>query len=351
MIEQFRKIIEPLDKNMMIESEKKWDNIAKPLKSMGRLEDMVIRLCGIESTLNPQERKKCVLVLCADNGVVEENISQSGNEVTTQCTKNFVKGIATVNILAKECNADVFPIDIGIKDNLDIEGLEVRKIANGTKNFAKEPAMTKEEAEKAIMTGIYLVREKKEDGYNLIVTGEMGIGNTTTSSAVFSALTGIKPKSVTGKGAGLTSEGVNRKVKVIESALNLHKPNKDDVIDILSKVGGFDICAMAGVFIGGAIYRVPIIVDGFISAVAANVAVKLIPECKDFIYASHVSSEPAGRMALNQIGLRPYLECGMCLGEGTGGVMGAKLFDFALAAYKETANFDDANVEKYEVLK
>jgi nicotinate-nucleotide--dimethylbenzimidazole phosphoribosyltransferase len=282
---------------------------------------------------------------------VEENISQSGNEVTTQCTKNFVKGIATVNILAKECNADVFPIDIGIKDNLDIEGLEVRKIANGTKNFAKEPAMTKEEAEKAIMTGIYLVREKKEDGYNLIVTGEMGIGNTTTSSAVFSALTGIKPKSVTGKGAGLTSEGVNRKVKVIESALNLHKPNKDDVIDILSKVGGFDICAMAGVFIGGAIYRVPIIVDGFISAVAANVAVKLIPECKDFIYASHVSSEPAGRMALNQIGLRPYLECGMCLGEGTGGVMGAKLFDFALAAYKETANFDDANVEKYEVLK
>ena len=210
--------------------------------------------------------------------------------------------------------------------------------------------MRRDEAEQAVCTGIDLVQEKAAEGYNLIVTGEMGIGNTTTSSAVFSVLQGLPPEQVTGRGAGLSDAGLQHKIQVISRAVAALQPDPGDVLDVLSKVGGFDVCGMMGAFLGGAICRVPVLVNGFISAVAANCAVRLCPACRDYIFASHCSKEPARKMALDALHLRAYLDCEMCLGEGTGGVIAAKLFDFALAAYDEIAGFDAVGIDPYQPL-
>lgn len=350
MLEAYLSKIRPLDESAMQKASQKWDNIAKPLRSLGRLEEMVIQLAGIVGSAEIPRPKKAVLIFCADNGIVSEGVTQSTSEITSIVTSNFTKGIASINSFSRVAGADVFPIDIGINRDLLCERLDIRKIAYGTKNFAKEPAMTREEVEKAIVTGIQLVKEKKKDGYNLIVTGEMGIGNTTTSSAVLSVLEHVDPEKVTGRGAGLSRIGVQHKVQVIRSAIQKHRPDPNDVIDVLSKVGGLDLCGIAGAFLGGAIYRIPVFIDGFISAVAANCAVRLAPLSKSYMYVSHCSAETAGKMALDVLGLKAYLECGMCLGEGTGAVIGAKLLDFALAAYDEIADFETAEIEQYKPL-
>ena len=272
--------IQPLDESAMQAAQQHWNQLAKPLHSLGRLEVMIVQLAGIHRSAQLEQRKKVVLIFCADNGIVEEGVTQTGQEVTATVAENFTKGIATVNSLAQVSQADVMPIDIGIARDMTCKDIANRKIAYGTKNFAKEPAMTRTEAEQAILTGIQLVREKKEQGYNLIITGEMGIGNTTTSSAVFSVLSQIAPELVTGKGAGLSKAGIQRKKQVIQVAIQKYQPDPEDVIDVLSKVGGLDICGMMGAFLGGAIYRVPVLIDGFISAVAANCAVRYAPACK-----------------------------------------------------------------------
>lgn len=340
-----------VDETAMLAAQNRWDGIAKPLRSLGELEKMVIQLAGIEQTPDLSQRKKAVLVFCADNGVIAEGVTQCGNEVTAEMAKNFAAGNATINTLSRVCGADVFPIDIGIARDVKCPGLAQEKIACGTQNFAKMPAMTRQQAEQAILTGIRLVEEKKKAGYNLIITGEMGIGNTTTASAILSVLLGIPPEKVTGRGAGLTKEGIAHKKEVIRNAIALHQPDCNDVVDVLAKVGGLDICGMAGAFLGGCIYRVPVLIDGFISAVAANCAVRLHPYVKDFIFATHCSAEPAGALALEAIGKQAYLQCGMCLGEGTGAVIGAKLFDFALAAYGEAAVFAEMPFAQYEHLE
>lgn len=348
MLRELLRQIGLLDASAMQAAQEKWNRVAKPLHSLGRLEQMVIQLAGIEKTAQPAPRKKAVLMFCADNGVIAEGVTQSGSDVTAAVARNFASGITTVNTFAKVCGADTFPIDIGMAEDVVCAGLDLRKICHGTRNFAKEPAMTREQAEQAILTGISLVQEKKAAGYNLIVTGEMGIGNTATSSAVLSVLLEKNAAEVTGRGAGLSDEGLSRKIHVIRKAVQLHHPDKNDIIDVLSKVGGLDICGMTGAFLGGALYHVPVLIDGFISATAANCAVGLAPQCRHYMYASHCSGEPAGKMALDAIGMRAYLDCDMCLGEGTGGVIGAKLFDFALAAYGEAAEFgEEASVEQY----
>ncbi len=347
MLHDFLKQITPPHALSMRAAQEKWDKVAKPLNSLGRLEEMVIQLAGIEGTSQPIQRKKAVIMFCADNGIIAEGVTQSGSEVTAAVARNFAKGIATVNVFARTCGADTFPVDIGMAEHVVCDGLDVRKVCCGTRNFAKEPAMTRHQAEQAILTGINLVQEKKEAGYNLIITGEMGIGNTSTSSAVLSVLLEKDAAEVTGRGAGLSDEALNRKTEIIRNAIALHQPNKNDILDVLSKVGGLDICGMTGAFLGGAIYRVPVLIDGLISAVAAICAVRLAPLCRHYMYASHCSAEPAGKLALQAIGKQAYLDCGMCLGEGTGGVIGAKLFDFALAAYQEAAKFSEASVEQY----
>lgn len=350
MLTKLLETIRPLDENAMESARLHWDAIAKPLHSLGRLEDMIVQLAGICENPVPAPRKKAVLIFCADNGIVAEGVTQTTQDVTAAVTQNFAKGIASVNALSRICGAEVFPVDIGVAQALDCPGVLNRKVAFGTQNFAHSPAMRRDEAEQAVCTGIDLVQEKAAEGYNLIVTGEMGIGNTTTSSAVFSVLQGLPPEQVTGRGAGLSEAGLQHKIQVISRAVAALQPDPGDVLDVLSKVGGFDVCGMMGAFLGGAICRVPVLVDGFISAVAANCAVRLCPACRDYIFASHCSKEPAGKMALDALHLRAYLDCEMCLGEGTGGVIAAKLFDFALAAYDEIAGFDAVGIDPYQPL-
>ena len=340
-----------IDENMCNSARNKWDNIGKPLRSLGRLEEMVIQLAGITGNLNPTVDKKAVIIFCADNGVVSEGVTQTGQEVTAVVSTNFTKGIATINSFARVLGADVFPVDVGInKDMSSVKGIINRKVSMGTKDILKDQAMTRSECIQAIIAGIEIVHTLKDKGYNMFITGEMGIGNTTTSSAILSVLEDIPVEKVTGKGAGLTKNGINHKIEVINTAIKVNAPNKNDVIDVMAKLGGFDICAIAGAFLGGAIYHVPVIIDGFISAVSANCAIHLSKVCSDYMCASHVSAEPAGQMALNAIGKIAYINAGMCLGEGTGAVLLAQLFDYALSAYNETADFDKADFGRYKLL-
>lgn len=344
--------ITPIDKDMCQASREKWDEIGKPLRSLGKLEEMVIQLAGITRNLTPKAEKKAVLIFCADNGIVEEGVTQTGSEVTAIVSENFTKGIATINSFSKVAGADTFPIDIGInREMTQVEGMVHKKVALGTKNMAHGPAMTREQCEQAILVGIEMVGNLKKQGYQLFVTGEMGIGNTSTSSAMLSVLEQVPVEKVTGKGAGLSSAGIRHKIEVLEQAIMVNQPNREDIIDVMSKIGGFDICGITGAFLGGAIYHVPVLIDGFISAIAANCAIRLAPDCRDYMFASHCSAEPAGRLALDAIGKEAYIHAGMCLGEGTGGLVGAKLFDFALAAYHEVADFSQADFGHYELLE
>ena len=253
--------------------------------------------------------------------------------------------------MAEVAGVDIFPVDIGMAT--DVSGLTVgeKKVARGTKNFAKEPAMSRQEVWKAIEVGIGIVRELREKGYGVIATGEMGIGNTTTSSAVASVLLGKDPEEVTGKGAGLTSEGLKRKIRVIREAIRTHAPYAQDVPDVLSKVGGLDIAGMTGLFLGGALYHVPVVIDGFISAVAALCAVRMVPDAAGYVLPSHVSAEPAGAMILEALHLTPFLTCDMCLGEGSGAVAVMPLLEMGLQVYRKMGSFSDIQVEQYQILK
>lgn len=337
--------IRPADMAVMKECEARWDAIAKPLKSLGRLEEYVIQLAGIQGNARVSLGKKALVIMCADNGVVAEGVTQSGQEVTAIVAENFLDEKSCAAIMCKDTGTDIFPIDIGMA--VDTPRVEKRKIAYGTKNMAKEPAMTRKEAVAAIETGIRYVEELKEKGYGILATGEMGIGNTTTSSAVASVLLELEPEAVTGRGAGLSTEGLHRKVEVIRHAIALHKPTKEDPVDVLAKVGGFDIAGLTGVFLGGAANHIPVIVDGFISAVAALAAVRICPAASDYILASHVSKEPAGAMLLEALGKKPALTCDMCLGEGTGAVAVLPLLEMGLDIYQKMSTFEEIDLENY----
>lgn len=342
------KTVKPIDTEAADESRKRWNSIAKPLHSLGKLEDAVIRIAGITGDPVMHLEKKGLITMCADNGVVEEGVTQSGQEVTAIVTENFLTGAATASVMCKKVGADIFPVDIGVA--VDTNAIN-RKIAYGTKNFAHMQAMTREEAEKAIFVGIDMVRELKEKGYGILATGEMGIGNTTTSSAVAAVLLKKPVEEVTGRGAGLNREGLNKKILTIKNAICMHKPDPEDPIDVLAKVGGFDLAGIAGVFLGGAIYRVPVMIDGFISAVGALCAAGICPMAKDYMLATHVSKEPAASMVLEKLGLEAPLHCDMCLGEGTGAVAFYPILDLANEVYTKMSTFDDIHVEQYEEYK
>lgn len=347
ILEEIIQQIQPVSLQATKESKLRWDSIAKPLGSLGKLEDAVIQIAGIIKDNNVVIDKKALIIMCADNGVVKEGVTQAGQEVTAIVAENFLDRKASVSIMAGYTNTDIYPIDIGIARDTNIIN---KKIAYGTKNFAKEPAMSLEEAKRAIQVGIDLVRELKEKGYQIIATGEMGIGNTTTSSAIASVLLEENVEKVTGKGAGLTSQGLNQKVKVIQDAIHLHKPRKEDMLDVLSKIGGFDIGGLVGVFLGGAIYQIPIVIDGFISAVAALMAVNMNPLARGYMLASHVSKEPAAQLILNKLELSPFITCDMCLGEGTGAVALFPILDMSVKVYQEMSTFDEIKVEAYQPL-
>lgn len=341
--------IKPLDHNAMEIAQKRWDSIAKPLHSLGKLETLLIQIAGITGNAEVDLSRRGLIAMCADNGVVEEGVTQTGQEVTAIVAENFLKYDTSVGVMCKQNHVEIFPVDMGM-----VTDTKVRidhKIAYGTQNMTKGPAMTREQAVKGLEAGIDMVKELNDKGYRILATGEMGIGNTTTSSAVASVLLKQPVEEMTGRGAGLTSEGLVRKINAIKKAIALNEPDPEDAIDVLAKVGGLDIAGMAGVFLGGAVYGIPVVMDGFISCVSALIAMRICPAARDYILASHVSKEPAAHLILENIGKEAIIHADMCLGEGTGAVALFPILDLAAAVYHSMSTFDDIHVEQYEELK
>ena len=340
-LKELNKSILPADDNAAKAASHHLNDIAKPVGSLGELESMVIRLAALTGSVYPDISKKAVLTLSADNGVLKQGVAQTPGEITAVMTYFIADKRSSVCIMAKCAGADSFSVDMGMFTKIDNPNVIDRRIANGTADMTEGPAMTRAQAEKAINTGIELVRDLKEQGYGLIATGEMGIGNTTTSSAVASVLLKKDVTDMTGRGAGLSDEGLMRKINAIKTAIEVNKPYPDDAFDVLCKLGGFDIAGMCGIFLGGAIHRVPILVDGFISAVSALIAKRLCPNCTCAMFASHMSAEPAAKLVVNELGLTPVIHAGMRLGEGTGAVAMMPLMDMAVAVYKDLMTYAD----------
>lgn len=341
------KKIGSLDSISMEAARTRWDHIAHPLHSLGLMEDLVVQIAGISRSQDVHIEKKALVSMCADNGVVEEGVTQTGQEITALVAENFLKGQAISSLFCKQAGAEHIPVDIGMVVDTQVAR---KKIAYGTKNMAKEPAMTYEQAVQSIEVGIQIAGELKEKGYQILATGEMGIGNTTTSSAMATVLLDQPVEDMTGRGAGLSSAGLEKKIWAIRQAIGLHKPDPDDPVDVLAKVGGFDIGGMMGVFLGGAALGIPVVIDGFISGVAALAAARICPQARDYMIASHVSQEPAARMILGSLGKEAFLHGHMCLGEGSGAVALFPLLDMAVDVYGKMSTFCDINMEEYKPL-
>lgn len=342
------KQIVPADAGSMEKAKQRWKTVGKPLFSLGKLEDAVIRIAGIKGKPVYSLGRKGLVIMCADNGVVAEGVTQTGQEVTAIVAENFTKKETSVCLMAEVAGVDLFPVDIGMVADVPAVTRPEYKVAYGTKNMLKGPAMTREQAAQAVLNGIRIVRELAEKEYDILATGEMGIGNTTTSSAVVSVLLEKDVETVTGRGAGLSAEGLRRKVQVIREAIRLNEPDRKDALDVLAKVGGLDIAGLAGVFLGGALCHIPVMIDGFISSAAALCAVRMAPECRDYMLASHRSGETAGGMVLDALGLSEFIDCNMSLGEGSGAVAAMPLLDMGLSVYLKMSTFEEIKVEQYE---
>lgn len=336
--------ITELNKDAIEEAKKRVDFLAKPLGSLGKLEDIAIQLAGITGKVKNKIKKKCVIIMSSDNGVVEEGVASAPQSVTLAQTINFSRGLTGVATLAKENNTDLLVVDIGVNTDKKIPGAIDRKIRKGTSNIVKDRAMSYEECILAINTGIDMARKAYDDGYSILGVGEMGIGNTTTSSSVLVSLTGCSIEEAVGKGAGITKEAFEKKKWVVSEAIKFNKANVNDPIDILSKVGGFDIAGMTGVFLGAAYYKLPVVIDGFISAVAALVAVRLNPLVKEYLIPSHCSKEIGYNIAMKEMMLDPILNLDMRLGEGSGCPIAFSIVEFSCAMMNNMGTFDEAEI-------
>lgn len=340
--------IQAADEAAMQAAWNRWDSIAKPLRSLGRLEEAVVRIAGMKRTDRVELGRKALVVMCADNGVVEEGVSQTGSEVTAIVAENFLDGKCSAAIMANQLGVTMYPLDVGMRVSTRVPRC---KTAAGTGNIRRGPAMRRQQAEETMEAALRLVMDLKCRGYGIITTGEMGIGNTTTSAAVASVLLGLAPEDVTGRGAGLDSAGLARKIQVIKDAIAVNQPNPEDPMDVLAKVGGFDIVGLTGVFLGAAAEGIPAVIDGFISGTAALAAVRMEPKVRDYLIASHVSKEPGHALILDALGLKPFLTCDMCLGEGTGALAALPLLDLALGVYDGMSTFEEIQVEPYRPLE
>jgi nicotinate-nucleotide--dimethylbenzimidazole phosphoribosyltransferase len=318
------------------------DSLIKPIGSLGTLEKIAVQLAGITGQSSNIFEKKCTIVMAADNGVHEEGVSACPQEITAAQTINMTKGLTGICVLSKHAGSEVIIVDIGVKGDLNAAGIINKKISHGTNNMAKGPAMTREQAVAAVEVGIDLVGDLVSKGYKLFGTGEMGICNTSTSSAVLMGLSDISVESSVGRGAGLTDADYENKKRVIERALEVNKPDKNDVLDVISKVGGYDIAGMTGCFLAAAYYKVPIVIDGFISTVAAFAAYKLNPLVKDYLFTSHSSEETGYKHAINILGLEPMLNLHMRLGEGTGCPLAFNIIEASQAIMRNMATFEQA---------
>lgn len=331
----------PPDGAAMARARARWDNLAKPVGSLGELESHLVRVAGLLGTEHVTFSRRAVLVFCADNGVTQSGVAATPASITATMARIIAQGRSAVGLMAKCAGADVFAVDMGMFTRVDEPNLLDCRIADGTRDMTQGPAMTREQAQRAIETGMELVREKKAAGCGLLATGEMGIGNTTSAAAVAAALLNLAAAETTGRGAGLTDEGLCRKVAAVERALFINRPDPADALDVLARVGGFDIAAMAGAFLGGALHRVPILIDGVISAAAALVAVRLCPRAAVCMLPSHLSAEPAAARVFAALGLEPPIRAGLRLGEGTGAALMFPILDMALAAYEGLLTFAD----------
>ena len=339
--------IEPLDEKAMAEARRRQDNLTKPQGSLGQLETLSIQMAGIKGDPRPRIVHKVIFTIAADHGVTEEGVSAYPSEVTSQMVYNFLRGGAGINVLGRHVGARVIVADMGVSREIESHpGLKDKKVSMGTRNMVKGPAMTRKEAMRSIEAGIELVEEELTKGIDILGTGDMGIGNTTSSSAISAIITGTEVEQVTGRGTGLTEEGWKHKVEVIKRAIEINRPNPDDPIDVLSKVGGFEIGGLAGVILAGAKHRIPVVIDGFISGASALIATSLSPEVKPYLIASHQSAEPGHKIVLEHLGLKPLLNLDLRLGEGTGSTLGIFLVEAALKILNEMATFEEAGVSK-----
>ena len=322
------------------------DRLTKPQGSLGRLEALASHYVAITEELTPSCPKSVIFTMAADHGAVAEGVTAYPSSVTAQMVENFLNGGAAINVLARQVDAVVRVIDLGVASDLgDPKGLIVRKIGLGTKNFAVGPAMSREEALQSIETGIDLVTASHTEGFRLVATGEMGIGNTTSSAAITAVMTSQPVSEVTGRGAGIDDAGLIRKIQVIEQALEINQPDVGDPLDVLAKVGGYEIGGLVGVILGGAACRMPVVLDGFIAGAAALLAVALAPACREYLIPSHLSSEHGHRIALRHLNLQPYLDLDLRLGEGTGACLAIGLLQSSIRLMTEMATFESAGVD------
>lgn len=346
------KSIKPVDTSRANAIQAQLDNLTKPQGSLGRLEELAKKYCLITGRDKPVIRNKIIFTFAGDHGVTEEGVSAFPKEVTPQMVFNFIRGGAGVNVLAKHVGAKVIVVDMGVDHDFEpVEGLELRKIGRGTRNMTKGPAMTREEAEQAVLAGVELV-EKYKDGLDMLGTGDMGIGNTTPSSAIASVITGMDPEKVTGRGTGIDDHALRNKVEIIRKAIAVNKPDPTDALDVLAKVGGYEIAGIAGLVLGAALYRIPVVIDGFISTAGALIAAELNPFVKGYIIAAHQSVEIGHRKMLEHLEQVPLLDLNLRLGEGTGAALGMSLVEAGVKILGEMATFADAGVaEKNEAEK
>lgn len=344
--------IKPLDKKAMTQAQVRQDRLTKPQGSLGQLEELSVQLAGIQGKPVPQVKNKAIITMAGDHGVVAEKVGNWPQEVTAQMVGNFLGGGAAINVMARQAGVRLVVVDMGVATPLpNHPDLVCRKVAPGSANMCLGPAMTREQAVQAIETGIHIVTEDLAQSVDIVGVGDMGIGNTTSSAAICSVLTGESVAKATGRGTGLSDEQLTRKVAIIEKALAINRPNPKDPLDVLAKVGGFEIAGLAGVMLGAAAHRIPIVLDGFITGAAALVAVALCPGLKEYLIASHVSAEAGHPLMLKHLGLKPLLNLGMRLGEGTGATLGIFLAEISARILGEMATFGEAGVSEKDEKK
>jgi nicotinate-nucleotide--dimethylbenzimidazole phosphoribosyltransferase len=341
--------VQPVDPEARGRVQARLDRLTKPVGSLGRLEELAARYVTITGKVPPPLPRAAVYTFAADHGIAASGVSAYPSAVTPQMVLNFLRGGAAVNVLARHVEAEVRVVDIGVAHDFGaMPGLIGMKVAAGTKNFSVEPAMSQAEAEQALSVGIELAAQAAREGIGLIGTGDMGIGNTTPSAAITSVMTGTPVAVVTGRGTGIDDEGYKRKVAVLEQALALHRPEQNDPVAVLAKVGGFEIAGLAGLILGASAHRIPVVLDGFISAAAGLIALGLQPLCREYLFASHLSVEQGHRAALRRLDLKPLLDLDLRLGEGTGACLGIGLVQAGLKILTQMATFDEAGVSERE---
>lgn len=331
--------------NVREQAQKRWDSVAKPLHSLGLLEDLIVKIAGVQGTADVRIDRRCAVVFCGDHGVVRKGVSQSGSEVTALVAGTIAEGTGNINLMASAAGTDVFAVDMGMIT--PVPGTVDRRIGNGTADITEGPAMTREQAEAAIHTGMEMMHDLREKGYQIAVIGEMGIGNTTAASTVTAALLDLPPEEVTGRGAGLSDAGLVRKIAAIRQALAINRPDRSDPVDVLAKAGGFELAGMTGAFLGGMKCGIPTIPDGMIPAASALAAARIDPRVTESILPAVMSKEPADRLIMEALGMEPVIRAQTALGEGTGGILLLPMLDMALQVYRGPHTFDALGMEAY----